>query len=135
VTHPSAPESGALFTGDTLFTGGIGAFFEGNAAQMCRAMEICRGLPPSTCVYPGHEYTVNFIKFSQSVVGADDAFVASQLVKYENLVAAGEPSVPSTIAEELRQNMFMRVFDKDLQAKVGIADAVKLMQHLYDTCP
>jgi hydroxyacylglutathione hydrolase len=134
VTHPSDPQNGALFTGDTLFVGGIGAFFEGNAAQMCRAMEVAGALPPATCVYPGHEYTVNFLKFSQSVV-PDDEFVAGQLRKYETLVADGEPTVPSTIAEELRHNMFMRVFEKGLQAKLGATDPVRAMQHLYDTCP
>jgi hydroxyacylglutathione hydrolase len=30
VTHPEDPENGAVFTGDTMFVGGIGAFFEGN---------------------------------------------------------------------------------------------------------
>ena len=134
VTHPSDPDNGALFTGDTLFVGGIGAFFEGNAQQMCHAMQVVSRLSHATCIYPGHEYTVNFLKFSSSV-DPSDTFVLSQLKKYEALVASGNPSVPSTIEEEMRQNMFMRVFDPELQKKVGIADPVKLMQHLYDTCP
>lgn len=134
VTHPTDPENGALFTGDTLFVGGIGAFFEGNASQMCRAMEIVAQMPHQTCVYPGHEYTCNFLKFSKSI-DTKSEFVASQLAKYEALVEQGLPSVPSTIAEEMKQNLFMRVFEEDLQNQLNLKDPVVLMQHLYDNCP
>lgn len=47
----------AVFTGDTLFTGGCGRFFEGDGAQMRRALAALAALPAETAVYSGHEYT------------------------------------------------------------------------------
>lgn len=50
--------SGAVFTGDTLFLGGCGRFFEGTAADMYHALiDVLATLPPTTAVYCGHEYT------------------------------------------------------------------------------
>jgi len=52
-----------IFTGDTLFVGGCGRFFEGNASQMIYNMEeVYAKLDPSVFVYPGHEYTVSNLK-------------------------------------------------------------------------
>lgn len=47
----------ALFTGDCLFVGGCGKFFEGDAGDMAVGLLRKLGeLPPQTRVYPGHEY-------------------------------------------------------------------------------
>jgi glyoxylase-like metal-dependent hydrolase (beta-lactamase superfamily II) len=41
-----------VFTGDTLFHGGCGRFFEGSAAEMDQALnKIIGELPPDTVVY------------------------------------------------------------------------------------
>merc|ERR1711991_356839 len=53
-------ESGerAVFTGDTLFLGGCGRFFEGTADQMEKNLNsTLASLPDATRVYCGHEYT------------------------------------------------------------------------------
>jgi hydroxyacylglutathione hydrolase len=48
-----------LFSGDTLFIGGVGAFFHGNAADMDRALHDKLGfIPDAALVFAGHEYTV-----------------------------------------------------------------------------
>ncbi|KAI9738003.1 MAG: Cytoplasmic glyoxalase II [Cirrosporium novae-zelandiae] len=58
----------AVFTGDTLFIGGCGRFFEGNAEEMYIALNsILASLPDDTKVYPGHEYTKSNVKFLVSV--------------------------------------------------------------------
>lgn len=45
-------KSRAVFTGDTLFIGGCGRFFEGNATEMHKALnEVLAGLPDDTNVY------------------------------------------------------------------------------------
>lgn len=43
-----------LFTGDTLFTGGCGKFFEGNADDMFRCFDMIKQLPRETLIFPGH---------------------------------------------------------------------------------
>jgi hydroxyacylglutathione hydrolase len=57
--------SGALFTGDTLFVGGCGKFFEGTAEQMYAVLYTAlRAVPPETPIFCGHEYTVENLKFA-----------------------------------------------------------------------
>lgn len=55
-------EDRAVFTGDTIFIGGCGRFFEGTAEQMLAAMEKAKTLPSDTKVYCGHEYTESNLK-------------------------------------------------------------------------
>ncbi|KAF5025906.1 hypothetical protein F66182_2025 [Fusarium sp. NRRL 66182] len=62
----------AVFTGDTLFIGGCGRFFEGNAQEMHEALnKRLAALPDETVVYPGHEYTKANVKFAASVSQRD----------------------------------------------------------------
>jgi hydroxyacylglutathione hydrolase len=58
----------ALFSGDTLFIGGCGRFFEGTAEEMDKALNQTLGqLPDDTKVFPGHEYTKGNAKFAITV--------------------------------------------------------------------
>lgn len=101
-----------LFCGDTLFVGGCGRFFEGDAQDMLANMDRFSSLPDSTAVYCAHEYTESNFKFLASVYPE----ICSE--KYEfvkSLRAQGLPTVPSTIAEEKRTNLFMRCHDSSLQ--------------------
>ena len=62
----------AVFTGDTLFIGGCGRFFEGNATEMHKALnEVLASLPDDTKVYPGHEYTKGNVRFAKKVLNND----------------------------------------------------------------
>jgi hydroxyacylglutathione hydrolase len=47
----------ALFTGDTIFIGGCGRFFEGQPNEMVHAMEEARKFPDAL-VFCGHEYSI-----------------------------------------------------------------------------
>ena len=53
----------AVFTGDTIFIGGCGKFFEGNAPQMLAAMDVALTLPEDTKMFCGHEYTMSNFAF------------------------------------------------------------------------
>lgn len=147
VSHPGSPSNGAaLFTGDTLFLGGIGAFFEGNAADMCAAMhklydvnrENQYALDHNTFIFPGHEYTASFINFSVKEAPKSEAetaeFLLRQRQKYADLVAKGLPSVPSSLAEEKRQNLFLRVCEDAFRRQMKTTDEVALMDYLYNAC-
>ncbi|NWR24467.1 HAGHL protein, partial [Emberiza fucata] len=58
----------ALFSGDTLFVGGCGQFFEGTAEQMhTNLTQILGTLPKDTKVFCGHECTVRNLKFALKV--------------------------------------------------------------------
>jgi len=121
-------EPGVVFTGDTLFIAGCGRFFEGSATDMYRALvEVLGTLPPSTRVYCGHEYTVKNLKFAATVEPNNNA-VAEKLAWAKAQTGKGQPTVPSTIAEEFTFNPFMRVRESSVQAHAGKAgDAIATM--------
>lgn len=62
------------YTGDTLFLGGCGRFFEGTADQMYQALiGILSTLPDHTKVFCGHEYTLQNLTFALHVEPENNA--------------------------------------------------------------
>ncbi len=100
-------DDGVAFAGDTLFTLGCGRVFEGTMEQMWDSMQKLAALPPETVVYCGHEYTMSNGKFALTVEPDNEALKA-RMAKIEKLRAEGKPTVPTTIAEELETNPFLR---------------------------
>jgi hydroxyacylglutathione hydrolase len=97
-----------LFTGDTLFVAGCGRLFEGTAQQMVRSLEDTIGaLDEATRVWCGHEYTAGNLRFAQAVEPRNTA-VTEALARVRRSLARGEPTVPSTLAQESRVNPFLR---------------------------
>jgi hydroxyacylglutathione hydrolase len=94
----------AVFTGDTLFAAGCGRLFEGDPAMMFSSLAKLAALPPATRVYFGHEYTRKNLDFA-ATVEPDNAAIAAKL---RGLAAT---STPSTIADELATNVFVRAHD------------------------
>jgi hydroxyacylglutathione hydrolase len=116
----------AVFTGDTLFAGGCGRLFEGDAAQMMASLGKLAALPDRTRVYCGHEYTEKNLRFARDLEPGN-ADLAAKLAEVERLRARGEPTVPSTIASEKATNPFLRVDSPEIRASVrarapGVAD-------------
>ena len=132
-----AEEAGrALFTGDTLFVGGVGAFFEGDAKGMQAILDRVATLPKETKIFCGHEYTVNFIKFALSLEPTN-AFIQAKLDEFTKKVAEGIPTIPSELGDELKFNPFMRTRDPIIAKAVGKegGSAVEVMQAVYNACP
>jgi len=126
--HPSEPP--ALFSGDTLFLAGCGRFFEGTAEQMYHALiDVVSNLPGNTRVYCGHEYSVQNLLFARSVE-PNNQKALDKLEWAKQQRAQDRPTIPSTIAEELEYNPFMRVRDSKLQASVSTQDPIQTMAQL-----
>lgn len=117
------------FTGDTLFVGGCGRFFEGSAADMLKSLKLLSALSLNTKIYCGHEYTINNLKFALSVE-PDNKEALYKLKMVEERLQKNEPSVPSTIGEELRYNPFLRTDKKSLQLLTKKTDPVDVMAAL-----
>jgi len=101
------PEAGVAFVGDTLFAMGCGRLFEGTAEQMWTNMERLAALPPETSVYCAHEYTQSNGRYAL-VAEPDNAALRERMDAVDAARAAGEPTVPTTIALERATNPFMR---------------------------
>lgn len=98
---------GLLFSGDTLFSAGCGRLFEGTPAMMHDSLSRLAALPGETRLCCGHEYTVANLTFAVAVEPGNRA-VASQLERAKTLRARGEPTLPTTLAEEREANPFLR---------------------------
>lgn len=100
-------EDDALFCGDTLFGMGCGRLFEGQPRQMWASLEKIRDLPPATRIYCAHEYTRANGRFALTLEPDNLALVA-RMARVNDLRSRGLPTVPSTLAEELATNPFLR---------------------------
>lgn len=118
-------EDAALFCGDTLFALGCGRLFEGTPAQMWDSLSKFRDLPGDTRVYCAHEYTQSNGRFALSVE-AENPLLVARMRRVDELRAAGQPTVPSTLAEERATNPFLRPDSPALQRALELvgADAV-----------
>jgi hydroxyacylglutathione hydrolase len=122
----------AVFTGDTLFIGGCGRFFEGNAQEMDEALnKTLADLPDDTKVYCGHEYTVQNLKFAKKVDPNNPA-VEEKFKWAQKLRESKQYTIPSTIGDEKKYNPFMRVREDALKAATGKTDPIDVMQALRD---
>lgn len=106
-------EEGVVFTGDTLFAGGCGRLFEGDAAQMMASLARLQSLPPSTRVYCGHEYTKRNLEFA-ALLEPHNRDLAVRRDEVDRLLAAGKPTVPTTIEIEKKTNPFLRSSEAEL---------------------
>ena len=100
------------FVGDTLFAMGCGRLFEGTAAQMYDNMRKLEALGDDTMIYCAHEYTQSNGRFALTVE-PDNAALAARMASVDEMRAAGEPTVPTTIALERATNPFMRARSAD----------------------
>ncbi|MBX2885720.1 MAG: hydroxyacylglutathione hydrolase [Granulosicoccus sp.] len=119
------PDEGVLFAGDTLFTLGCGKLFEGTAAQMWESLGKLMALPAETVVYCSHEYTLENGAFAIQV-DPDNVNLQTRLQKAEKLREQNQPTVPSTIAEELATNPFFRASDAAVRHQLGMNNASDL---------
>jgi hydroxyacylglutathione hydrolase len=104
----SLADGPVVFCGDTLFAGGCGRLFEGTPAQMLDSLSKLSALPADSRVFCGHEYTVANLRFAQ-VVEPANTLLQQRRVREQAKRDRGEPTVPSTIAEERATNPFLRV--------------------------
>jgi hydroxyacylglutathione hydrolase len=100
-------QSHILFAGDTLFSMGCGRLVEGTADQMWNSLEKIMALPDETQIYCGHEYTLVNAKFCHAVE-KNNADIKERLSEVKKLTANGKPTIPSTLAQEKKTNVFLR---------------------------
>lgn len=118
-----------VFTGDTLFIGGCGRFFEGTPEEMHQALnKTLASLPDDTKVFPGHEYTKANVKFLAAIAPQDQAVQRLQKLVEDNKETQGL----STIGDEKKHNLFMRVDSEEMQKVTGKTDPVDVMGQLRE---
>ena len=102
-----------LLCADTLFSLGCGRLTEsGTAAQLFDSLQRLAALPGETLVCCGHEYTQSNARFALTEE-PDNAALKARAAEVDRLRAGGRATVPTTLADELAVNPFLRVPDAE----------------------
>ena len=112
-------EEKIVFTGDTLFSLGCGKIFEGTYEQMFSSLTKIKSLPKETKIYCGHEYTLNNAKFCIKY-DPENKNLQKKIQLIKKQIKNGQPTIPSTIRDELDCNIFLRA--KDLKSFSKLRD-------------
>lgn len=116
------PDAKAAFVGDTLFAMGCGRVNEGSMAEMWSGIEKILKFPADTMLYCGHEYTIANAKFALTVEPGNAALQA-RTKEVEALRAAGKPTLPTKLSDELATNPFLRVDSAEIRKTIGLEGA------------
>ena len=125
------------FTGDTLFSLGCGRIFEGSHNQMLKSLNRIKKLPMDTKIYCGHEYTYKnaefCMKYDRNNVDLKKKFEEVKKLRSNNL-----PTIPSSLEDELKTNIFLRCNQNELKAKLNMKNqedskVFKMVRDLKDS--
>jgi hydroxyacylglutathione hydrolase len=111
-----------LFTGDTLFSLGCGRVFEGTYEQMFQSLGKLKNLPSDTKVYCGHEYTYKNLEFCMKF-NPNNSFLKKKKDAVELNLQNKNPTIPSTIGDEIKANIFFRFNDPDVKKAINLENS------------
>jgi len=111
-----------LFCGDTLFSGGCGRLFEGTPGQMLASLDKLAALPGNTVTCCTHEYTLSNLRFAEAV-DPDNQALRSYHAQCKKLREQHQPTLPTSIAQELLINPFLRTRQAALISSARYFDA------------
>lgn len=123
------PGSGAVFTGDTLFSLSCGKLFEGNPEQMLSSLKKIVSLPEDTNIYCGHEYTLSNSKFALSIEPHNEA-LKSYAANVAHLRSKGLPTIPTTLKMEKSCNPFLRTSSMEIRRSLKIPETANDIEAL-----
>jgi hydroxyacylglutathione hydrolase len=122
-----------IFTGDTLFSLGCGKVFEGTYLQMLDSLSRIKKLPGATNIYCGHEYTEKNLEFCTKF-DPDNEFLKDKKNWILSKLNKKEPTIPATIEDELKTNIFLRCDVFAIKKSLGMENSseVEIFKKLRD---
>jgi hydroxyacylglutathione hydrolase len=114
-----------IFTGDTLFSLGCGRVFEGTYKQMFQSLNKLKDLPGDTKIYCGHEYTYKNLDFCLTY-NPNNSFLKKKKSDIEQSLKNKKPTIPSTIDDEIKANIFLRFNDPDVKKAINLENSSDL---------
>ena len=121
------------FTGDTLFSLGCGRVFEGTHEEMFNSLNKIKNLPPDTKIYCGHEYTKSNLNFCLAYDSKNN-FLKSKEMDILKKLNSNQPTIPSTLDQEVKTNIFLRCNDPEIKLALDLKDSpeVEVFSKLRD---
>ena len=111
-----------VFTGDTLFSLGCGKVFEGSHKEMFDSLKKIKDLPQDTKIYCGHEYTKSNLNFCLTY-DVNNILLNKKLNEVEKKLKNRLPTIPTTIGEELKTNLFLRCNDPSIKQALDLKES------------
>lgn len=118
-----------LFCGDTLFSAGCGRILGGSTAALFSSLELISRLPPTTKIYCTHEYTAANLRFAHTIE-PDNTDILQRQQAVSQLRQNDLPSLPSTLALELKTNPFLRCNQSSVKQRAEQYSAQRLNDDL-----
>ena len=113
---------------------GCGRFFQGTPSEMLSNMNILSSLTDKTLIYCGHEYTISNLQWAIGINYETEIIIKRLEIESEK-IKNGEFTIPGSVAEEKKTNLFMRCreekFIEHLKAK-DAADAMGILRKMKD---
>ena len=111
-----------VFTGDTLFSLGCGRVFEGTYKEMFNSLNKIKNLPSDTKVYCGHEYTKSNLNFCLKY-DSKNILLKEKALDIEAKLNSKKPTIPTTVGEERKLNIFLRCNDPVVKEAINLKDS------------
>jgi hydroxyacylglutathione hydrolase len=92
-----------------------------------------RALPDDFKLFCGHEYTASNVKFAMTVE-PDNPALKARAEEVTRLRAANRPTIPVSLGEEKKVNVFLRADESSVAQKLHMkgADAVEVFRELRE---
>ena len=103
-----------------MFSLGCGRVFEGTNEEMFNSLNKIKKLPLDTKVYCGHEYTKNNLDFCLKY-DQKNKFLIEKAKFVKSRLKRNLPTIPSTIDDEIKSNIFLRCDDVELKKGLNLA--------------
>ncbi len=122
-----------VFTGDTLFSLGCGRVFEGTHEEMFNSLNKIKNLPTDTIIYCGHEYTKSNLNFCLKYDSKNN-FLKEKKTDIQKKLSSNQPTIPTTLSQEIRTNIFLRCNDPEIKHTLGLKNSseVEVFSKLRD---
>ena len=110
------------FVGDIVFSLGCGRIFEGTSDEMYKSVMKIKSLPDETKIYCGHEYTESNLKFCLAF-DTNNHDLKKREIEVRSLRQKGLPTIPTTISDEKKNNIFFRCNENTIIDKLDLKGA------------
>ena len=89
---------------------------------MFQSLNKLKDLPGDTKIYCGHEYTYKNLDFCLTY-NPNNSFLKKKKSDIEQSLKNKKPTIPSTIDDEIKANIFLRFNDPDVKKAINLENS------------
>ena len=89
---------------------------------MFNSLNKIKKLPLDTKIYCGHEYTKSNLNFCLKY-DFKNTFLKEKEIEIQKLLSSNRPTIPTTLGQEIKTNIFFRCDDPKIRHTLGLKDS------------